>query len=189
LYMKTDQARISLVSMPFVSLRERLTEDMLQTVQDPASLLMSLVREDRVDLTVDLRAGKLVWRGVEADLPPARLALYAFFALRKKEADCEREHCRDCQECALGYDDLDTADLNRIARLHEQVADRHREDARGVRGLEREELTQYRSKINRELLRSFGPHEAGLLQLNSIGGRNQTRYFLPLDRSRIRVVL
>ena len=190
LFMRTDQARISLVSMPFVSLRERLADEMLQTPQEPASLLMSLVREEEPRLVIDLAEGRISWKGVEADMPPARLALYAFFALQKKEADCSVEQCRDCRDCALGYDDLSSASLERIARLHEQVADRQLdEETRGIRqGLDREALTQYRSKINRDLRLAFGPQEAARLSLESLGRRNETKYILPLDRSLIRVV-
>jgi CRISPR-associated protein Csx14 len=190
LFMSTDQARISLVSMPFVSLRERLADEMLQTPREPASLLMSLVREQEPRLVIDLAEGTISWRGVEADMPPARLALYAFFALRKKEADCSVEQCRDCRDCALGYDDLGSASLQRIARLHERVADRQlEEETRGIRqGLDREALTQYRSKINRDLRQAFGPQEAERLALQSLGRRNETKYFLALDRSLIRVV-
>lgn len=191
LYMRTDQARITLVSMPFVSLRDRLEDSMLQSPEEPSSLLMSLVREQEGRLVINLEERKVVWKGVEADMAPARLALYAFFALRKKEAECGMEDCRGCRDCAIGYDDLRQQDLERIARIHDSVADRHREDTlhSGIRSLERETLSQYRSKINHDLFRAFGPYEADVLKLESLGERNERRYHLSVDRSRIRVVL
>jgi len=190
LFMNTDEAKIDLVSMPFVSIRDRLEDSMLKGPEEPASLLMSLIREQDPCLTIDLPSKKIIWKGKESDLPPARLAVYAFFALRKREATCNRDDCRDCTDCALSFDEIEQRHLEEIAQIHERIADRDLGyNNRGIRALEREALTQYRSKINADLLRAFGPYESRLLQIVSLGSRNSTSYILPLDRSKIRVVI
>lgn len=114
---------------------------------------------------------------------------YTLFALYKKEAGCGRVGCRCCVECALSYDGIDERHREEIARLYDKIATRAREDPRrGIKNLEREALHQYRSKINNDLLSAFGPYESNELKFKSIGERNDTRYYLPLVRSRIRVI-
>ncbi len=191
LYMKTDNAVVSLVPMPFVSIRDRLQNSFLKGPEDPASLLMSLVREETPILTIDLHSKKVIWKGIEMDMPPARLAIYTFFAMVKKNSQCNKESCRDCQECALSYDQIAENHLGEIASIYEKTMPRKRDEAdnRGIRSLEREALTQYRSKINTDLLRTFGPYEAEKLSIKSFGERNNTYYFLPLDRKRIRLII
>lgn len=191
LYMKTDNARLTLVAMPFVSIRQRLKTGMLKEPESPASLLMSLIREDEPILTIDLNSKKVVWKGLEMDMPPARLAIYVFFAMVKKKAQCDKKSCRDCQECALSYDQIAEDYTEEIAEIYDRTATRRREEPekRGIRFLEREALTQYKSKINADLLKNFGPYESKKLNIKSFGQRNNTFYFLPLDRKRIRLII
>ncbi|MBW1920939.1 MAG: TIGR02584 family CRISPR-associated protein [Deltaproteobacteria bacterium] len=84
-YKETRYAKVNLIPIPFVSIRERLSDTLLKTPKDPSTLMLSLVKEAPVRLTVNLLERKLVYKGLELDLMPARIALYAFFALQKKD--------------------------------------------------------------------------------------------------------
>lgn len=45
--------------------------------------------------------GKIIYKGIELDMMPARMALYAFFALQKKNCSLEAENCGNCTECYI----------------------------------------------------------------------------------------
>jgi len=87
---ESKYATVNLVPLPFVSVRDQLSDDMLRRPKDPATLLLSLVREEPHLLTVDLTASRLIYKKRELDMMPARLALYAWFALHKKE--CKKRY-------------------------------------------------------------------------------------------------
>jgi CRISPR-associated protein Csx14 len=104
-YKDTRYARVTLVPFPFVSLRGWLSPEYLEKPHDPATLLASLVRDEKPALEVDLPEGKVRWQGMEMDLPPAQMALYALFALAKKE--CQKDgSCRDCADCHIDYEEI-----------------------------------------------------------------------------------
>jgi len=87
---ETRYARINLVPIPFVSIRDKLSANMLDEPKDPATLMLSLVREEPYRLTVDLAAGKLAYKHLELDLMPARLATAdddGLFSARGKRRD------------------------------------------------------------------------------------------------------
>ncbi|MDO8724305.1 MAG: CRISPR-associated ring nuclease Csm6 [Syntrophales bacterium] len=184
-------ARVTLIPMPFFSIRDRLSGRMLKEPEEPASLMLSIVREQRPELVIDLPARKVIWKGMEMDMMPARLALYTFFALRKKEGNCNRKSCRGCVDCFLsGVEVLDrqaeiTALYRRIpgGREIEEMSDS------GVASLSAENFNMYRSKLNRDLERSFGAHDLQALEVASRGRKPGARYGLALDRERIRVVM
>jgi len=52
-FKETKYAKVTLAPMPFVSVRSQLTDDMLKTTKDPATLLLSLIREERPQLVID----------------------------------------------------------------------------------------------------------------------------------------
>lgn len=188
---ETRFAAVELVPLPFISVRDRISDRLLKKVESPAGLLLSMVREQRQVLQLDLPAGKLVWKGVELDMMPARLALYAFFILKKKDSTCARDSCGACRECFL--------DLPAILDAQEEIAELYRKIAQGRQGLEMsdtgitqlsaENFNSYKSKIRRDLERAFGPYEMPRLEIASSGRRPGLRYGIPLERGRLRVIL
>jgi CRISPR-associated protein (TIGR02584 family) len=188
---ETRFAKISLVSIPFFSIRERLTERHLKHPETPSSLMLSLVREKRPELTVDLPGRKLIWKGVECDLMPARLALYAFFALLKKDAACRDTACKGCDACFVPVSGIFERE-GMIADLYRRIEPGKDHDAMsdtGIRAISAENFNAYKSKLRRDLERAFGPLEADQLEIITRGRRPHTRYGLKLEREQLRIVL
>lgn len=188
---ETRFAKISLVAMPFFSIRDRLTERHLKQPESPASLMLSLVREPRPELTVDLPGRKLIWKGIECDLMPARLTLYAFFALLKKDARCAGPGCKACDDCFISVSVIfEREEL--IADLYRRIEpskDHHAMSDTGIQALSAENFNAYKSKLHRDLERAYGPAEADTLAITARGRRPNTRYGLLLDKALIRIVL
>jgi len=84
LIRQSDHCRITLLHIPFISIRDQLAPGLLQAPADPESLLFTLIRDNQYGLTVDLAAGKLIYKNQAFAMMPARLALYAFFVMQKK---------------------------------------------------------------------------------------------------------
>jgi CRISPR-associated protein Csx14 len=193
-YVKeTRYARISLISVPFVSVRERIVDDLLKEPQDPPTLMLSVIREEQPSLTVDLPAGKLIFKGRELDMPPTRLALYAFFAGIKKDCRLTDRDCRHCTACYL--------DTHAIERRNDQIADLYKRIAfsrdfqamrkasdGGILNLDEFNFKSYRSHIRRDLEKGFGLAATSLLEIAATGKRPDTHYGIPLERERIRVI-
>ncbi|MBW6486006.1 MAG: TIGR02584 family CRISPR-associated protein [Syntrophobacterales bacterium] len=87
-FKETRWAKVTLLPLPFVSVRERISDELLRTPKKPAELMQSLIGDEPPLLMIDIPAGKVVYQRREFDMMPARLALYAFFVLLKK--DCLR---------------------------------------------------------------------------------------------------
>lgn len=215
-FKETRYARINLIPIPLLSVRGRLTGDLLREPKDPATLMMNLIREEPFLLTVDLAAGKLICRKRELDMMPARLALYAFFALRKRE--CQRlagpsEHepsrtfphperektgkntgdivsCRGCTECYLDFQGISDRQREITELYRKAAAGRELTEMSdsGILGLTAENFNSYKGKIRKNLERGFGAQDAARLAIISVGRRPDTRYCLAIDRGKIRVV-
>ena len=143
-------ARIDLVQMPFVSIRNRLARKDLQQSPDPATLLMSLVRDKTPQLTVNLSESKLIFKSRELDVRPALLALYAFFALKKKNCPHPDKSCRNCSDCFL--------DISQILTYNKEIADLYRTiitkrssipatSDTGILALDQENFASYKAKV------------------------------------------
>jgi CRISPR-associated protein Csx14 len=125
---------------------------------------------------------------------PARLALYAFFALLKKECPLaeKTKSCRDCTDCFLNFQGL-AARQHDISQLYRKAAGRcviegEMSDT-GILSLNAENFNSYKRKIAQDLERGFGAVNAARLAITSAGRRPDTRYGIALDREYIRVVL
>lgn len=184
--METSLARLTLVPMPFFPLREHLTPDMLKRPESPSSLMLSLIREDKHELTIDLSERKIVWKGKELDVSAARLALYALLAYRKKEFDCNRSSCQECDECYLTFEQI-SEQQDKLTRLYAQMTTREIGD-KGIVNLDNYEFNSYRSKLNKEIALCFGKYEAQKLKIESIGQRPGVRYGIRLEKARIRII-
>ncbi len=176
-----------MINIPFVSVRNMLTAELLDQPRQPAELMQSLIRDTPRMLTVNLSEGKISYNGMELDMHPARLALYAFFAEQKKKCPIKTS-CAGCYDCFL-----DTASIiespevsamyGRIpgGRLLEEMSDT------GISSLSKENFNSYKSKIRRDILLAFGQANVAELEISSHGERPETRYGIRLDRRQIRL--
>jgi CRISPR-associated protein (TIGR02584 family) len=178
-------ARIHLITIPFVSIRDQL-HPMPDKPLPPAELMQALVRDPPPTLTVDLRAGKLIHGRLELDMHPARLALYAFFAERKITCRLHAT-CLDCCDCFLEAGMIDGEAVARFyakipgARLLAEMSDS------GIGSLTRENFQSYKWKIRRDLTNTFGLSQVPLLEIGSVGSRPDTRYGIRISRERIAI--
>jgi CRISPR-associated protein (TIGR02584 family) len=190
-YLKeTRYAEVTLVHLPFVSIRERLGERYLKKPFDPATLMMSLVREDQVRLVINLVQKKVIFRGIELDMMPARLALYAFFVLQKKECPLSVPDCSRCTECYLDLEGI-FRNQKKIANLYGKLAgNRPLEEMSdsGITNLNAENFTMYKSRIRQDLQKGFGHYALKDLEIASTGKRPNTRYGIGMDKGKIEIV-
>jgi CRISPR-associated protein (TIGR02584 family) len=191
-YLKeTRYADITLVPIPFVSVRDNLSRGMLQEPSDPATLMLSLVREEPPHLVIDLPAFKVTYKKLELDMMPSRMALYAFFALQKKQCQKDRQSCRGCVDCYLT--------VAEILERQEEIADYYKKmtlqrdftamSDSGILALNAENFNSYKSRIRSDLQKAFGRAALREIAIESEGTRPDTRYGLRIDRKRIRLVL
>jgi CRISPR-associated protein (TIGR02584 family) len=184
---ETRYAQIQLISIPFISVGAILGESIVTEMKTPADLMQSLIRETPYHLAVDLAEGKIIYGKTEMDMHPAHLALYAFFAERRKSCGHDGP-CTDCSHC---YPDLyaivessGIADMYRRipgSRLIDEMSDS------GISTLSKENFNSYKSKIRRDLLSTFGHAHIQELEIASLGTRPNTCYGLRLDRKRIQI--
>jgi len=190
LYIKeTRYASINLVPVPFISIRDQLSDDMLKEPKDPATLMLSLVKEEPYQLTIDLPSAKITYKNLELDMMPARLALYTFFVLQKKECKKDINTCRQCTECFL--------DINQIYDRQEQIAELYKKISgrmapaemsdSGILNLNAENFNSYKSRIKDDITKGFGLYAIPELAIESVGNRPDTKYGIKIDRDRIRI--
>jgi len=189
-YKDTQYAQVNLISIPFISIRDRLSGDLLKEPSDPASLILSLIKEDEYRLTVNLLTGKVVYKTLELDLMPAKLALYTFFALQKKNCTKDIDTCGTCIDCFLDIQAI-YANQDEITNLYRRLAGSRPLDEMsdtGITSLSADNFNSYKGKIKGDLLRGFGPYALKDMEISSIGARPNTRYGLRMDKSRIEIV-
>ncbi len=190
-YIKeTRYAQVNLINIPFVSIRNRLSPEYLKEPADPATLMLSLIRDEDTVLTVNIRARKIAYKTLELDLMPSQMALYAFFATRKKECDKSEDRCGNCRDCFVDMSILlDEQEL--ISKIYRQICGpRPVEEmsGTGINSLDAENFRSLRSKTNRSIAGAFGPYAAREIEIASIGTRPDTRYGILMDRERIEIV-
>ncbi len=188
-FKDTSYARINLVPLPFVSIRRWLAADYLTRPHDPATLMASLVRGKERILEVDIQECKLRYAGLEVDLTPVQMTLFAFFAVQKKR--CSLEHdCRNCTDCYLSMEDIH-ATQDRISELYSQIrGSRPIEEMSdtGITSLSQENFLSYKSKIRQRLRKGFGNHLAEQLGIASTESR-PARHGLVVDRRHLKVII
>jgi len=187
---ETKYAQVNLIHIPFVSIREQLSWDLLKAPKDPGTLMLSLIREERSNLTVNLVYKKLVYKKLECDMHPAHLALYAFFVRQKKNCVLETGGCGNCTDCFMDiqavFDNQDE-----ITRQYRKVCGTrplNEMSDSGITGLNADNFNSYKSKIKENLQKSFGPHALKELEITSVGARPNTRYGIMMDKSKIEIV-
>lgn len=190
-FKETKYAKINLVPLPFVSIRDQLSDVMLREPKDPAGLLLSLIREEAPLLVLDLPQRKVLFKKREVDMTPSRLALYAFFALRKRECEKDSASCRDCRDCYAEMAEILTCQ-SQIADLYRRIAnsrDHAAMSGSGILALSKENFNSTKSKIRDILQQGFGLQALPEIAIEGVGSKPDTRYGLKIDKARIRVTL
>lgn len=189
-FKETRYAQVNLIPIPFVSIREQLSADLLKEPTDPATLMLSLIKEEEYRLIVNLLTGKIIYKTLEMDLMPARLGLYAFFALQKKNCLKEVETCGSCTECFLDIQSV-YEKQDEITELYRKISGTRQLDEMsdtGITHLSADNFNMYKGKIKSDLLGRFGLYALKDLEISSAGTRPNTRYGIGVDRSRIEIV-
>jgi CRISPR-associated protein Csx14 len=128
---------------------------------------------------------------VEADLMPARLALYSFFAMLKKDSKCDKKSCKNCTDCFVNLAEIYQRE-EMLAELYSRIEPDKDHDAMsdtGIKAISAENFNAYKSKLRRDLERAFGPLEADQLEIKATGKRPNTCYGLMLDKDQIKIVI
>jgi CRISPR-associated protein Csx14 len=189
-FKETRYALVNLVPLPFVSVREQISNDLLSKPQDPATLMLSLIKEESYTLTVDLSAKKIIYKNMELDMMPTHLSLYAFFVMQKKNCNFEINSCRACHKCFLDFQGI-AGKQEQITALYIKAkdgADIEEMSNTGITRLTAENFNSYKTKIKTELTRGFGLRALAELAIESVGSKPDTGYGIALDREKIRVV-
>jgi len=189
-FKDTKYAQVNLISIPFISIRNRLSPDLLQEPTDPATLMLSLIKEDEHRLIVNLLTGRLIYKTLELDLMPARLALYAFFAMQKKDCQKVTETCASCTDCFLDIQSI-YEKQGEITGLYKKIAGSRPIDEMsdtGITSLNADNYNSYKGKIKSDLIKGFGLYALKDLEISSVGARPNTRYGIRMDKGRIEIV-
>lgn len=187
-WMNTDDARVQLVSLPFLSLRRHLPGHLLAGPDTPGALMASLVREEDRGFTISLAAKTVAYGSLQVDLKPVWLALLAFFAEIRLQGAAPVP--TDSGECPPWF--LETGEIlnrqNRIVKLYEHIAGGRKEgmSTTGISSLNADNFHSYRSRVNQALRTAFGP--AGeLLAIQPWGRRPNTRYGLRIEKRQVQL--
>ncbi len=187
---ETRYASITLVPMPYFPLRGRIADALLRRPEAPGTLMLSVIRGPRPELTIDLKSRMVAWKGFQLDLPPAHLALYGFFGMLKKEANCLKKACPGCPACTRSYEEI-TAGQADISRIYQRITAGGPESAlsdSGITSLSKENFNSYRAKINASIEKRFGAQDHKRLLIASLGRRPGVRYGLHMDKARITII-
>lgn len=190
-YKETKFAHVNLIPVPFVSIRKNLSPELLTEPMDPATLMLSLIKEKRPRLTVNLIFKKIIYKKSECDMMPSRMALYAFFVMQKKNCTKKVDACGSCTDCFI--------DTETVLKKQDQIADLYRKinDTRpveemsdtGIINLDADNFNMNKSRIKQDLLSSFGLYALKDIEIASVGTRPNTRYGIMIDRNKIEIVL
>jgi CRISPR-associated protein Csx14 len=189
-YKNTRYAQITLINLPFISIREYLSPAHLKEPKDPGTLMLSLIRDTSPRLTINIISRKIIYKSLELDMMPAHLALYAFFIQRKKDCTKKAESCRDCTDCFVDRQLLDER-KDGIAEMYRKISGPRPLDEMsdsGIINLTFENFNSLKSKIKTQMISKFGPYALKDLEITSIGSRPDTKYGILMDKSNITVI-
>ena len=189
-YMDTRYAEVTLVPLPFVSIRDRLGSALLNQPLDPGTLMLSLIQDSSPCLTIVLKDRKLIYKKMEIDFQPTWLALYVFFVMHKKGFACTGECHPECADCYLDIQQI-FSHQTMITDIYRQIAGTRPVDEMsqtGITGLNAENFNGYKAKIRKELELRLGPDVLRDVEISSQGRRPNTRYGIQMSRERIVVI-
>jgi len=190
-YKNTKYAKVNLVNIPFISIRNHLTQNDLKEVKDPGTLMLSLVQDIKPLLRIDFILKKIIYKNIELDLMPAHLALYGFFIMQKKNCKKEPATCGNCTDCFLQiHEILDKQD--KITEIYKRLCGTRpieEMQGRGIVDLDHENFRSFKSKIKKLIETRFGPQALKEIEISSIGSRPDTKYGIKTDKSKIEIVM
>jgi CRISPR-associated protein (TIGR02584 family) len=189
-FKETKFAEINLIPVPFFSVRKMLSDDFLKEPKDPATLMLSIIKEEKLRLTVNLKTCKVVYKTIELDLMPARMALYAFFIMQKKNCSKRVESCENCIECFIDVQSV-FKKKDEITEIYKKIGGtrplNEMKDG-GIINLDTENFRTYKSRIKENLRDRYGLYALKNLEIASAGSRPDTCYGIKMDKLAIEVV-
>ncbi|WP_028315712.1 CRISPR-associated ring nuclease Csm6 [Desulfatibacillum aliphaticivorans] len=191
IHMETGRAQVSLIPLPFISVRDRLTPAHLIEPADPATLMLSLVKGGQQPVTVSLADKKIKYKGRECDLRPAHMALYFFLASQKKECRPEKKDasCKNCTDCFVEWDDIEDKHPE-ITNVYQKIAGTRpvgEMSKDGIMSISYENFNGYKSKANKQLISSFGEFAKKFLVIATDRSGDNIRYGIHLDKNLLRL--
>lgn len=160
----TAEARVTLASIPFVSLREGLPKRLTDGTARFSDVVHSARRAlQSPELTIDLAGRRILASGERVEMDPVDLAFYAMFArLRASGAEALKRH-----DPNLANPFLD--EYRRIAGEMSGDLERTREALR--HGMDVDYFDQRKSRVQKVLDKFLGPQLAALYQIHPQGSR------------------
>ena len=189
-FKETKYAKVNLVHIPFVSIRQHLSPEFLSKPHDPATLMLSLIKEEEKKLVVDLKQRKIIYNGLELDMSPAHMALYAFFAERKMSCKKGHPNCNDCKDCFLDIQSILQKEQDKITKIYKSITRRkiiNGMSDTGITNLSKENFNSYKGKIKTALRNRFGWYALEELEIKSVGSRPK-RYGILMDKTKIELI-
>lgn len=186
IFKETSYAAVTLVPIPFISLRNSIEVKGTGRIRTPVQLFRYLIKEKSQPLIIDLRAGKIIFKKKALVMMPSRLALYAFLIQQKMKCAVMRNSCHGCADCYL--------DFRQISEGQQIITGFYKKlggvtEDKGICALDKESLRTYVSKIRQDIQKTFGMTAASQLSVESSGKKPDTRYGIPMDRERIQIVI
>lgn len=191
-YKSTEYAKISLINIPFFSIRERLGKEMLENPVSPGELLSLLQKNASPCLKLNVMQRTIEWKNKTVQLPEAWFALYWFFANKKKEIQEQNINIAD----SLDY----TMEVEEVLNLNKEIASLYYKVIRylpnkenptsdtGIIELNAVNLRSSLSKIKGRFEEEFGSEGASQIVISSTGKRSYTRYGILLDSYLIEII-
>ncbi len=189
-YKDTKYAHVTLVPIPFFSIRDHLSPAFLKEPMDPGTLMLSLIREEESRMILNLITGRITYKNLELDLMPAHMAVYAFFVMQKKECHREEADCGRCTECFMDIQEIFSKQAQ-ITGIYKKVSHGRPLDEMsdtGITDLNVPNFNSYKGKIKNELLKKFGPYALKELEIAPEGKRPNTRYGIRMDKAKMQII-
>lgn len=175
-----------LTPVPFFRMREHLPVDFLQSPATLESLSYVCMPKEPLYPSLDFDTHTLSCNGRSLHLPPALLAVYAFFVLQKTECPYRSDVCpENCSACALTWPDV-ASKLDEIHHIYQCVEGRT--SARGQTGIVHLSAANFRSslsKLKKMLIQVFGHVVGTRLSILSTKKAQVAEYCLRIPRRQI----
>ena len=189
-YKESQYARVHLINIPFVSVRDKLPVETFTTPFDTLSIFNNLIRDDEQLLRVNLICKKISYNKIQMDMKPAHLALYALFARLKKDCINVSKNCSQCYECFMDIEQI-YARQDQLTYLYSiirgQKSLKNISDT-GITNLSAKNFNMYKGKIKKNLEMTFGAFALTDLEIASFGTKPNVHYGLKIDKQRIEIV-
>jgi CRISPR-associated protein (TIGR02584 family) len=191
--LSTAQARVELIEIPILRLREKLRGLDLEHLS-----YRELVAQGQLEIDRLIRPPALVLRsaqrilevgGTRLALTPVELAVFRLLAERRLA--CGKPACPGCKTCGLEAGDFDKAEVRTELARHLQAVAPRDDRARalaGWRDAAYKRFREVRAHVNGKIRGALGSGQwVGRYLIAATGKRPDTRYQLPLDPAHITI--